>query len=339
MSHKNPLAHHLYIHTMEASPHPEKALTSASRLPALVPGSGHLVHMPAHVNIRIGWYREAALANERAVKVDEHYLKHSHVESIYTTAYVPHNFHFLWAAAIKTGQQQLAMQAAKDTAAKVNPEMMQDPGLGGTFQHFWTIPLLTKTLFGQWAEVLAEPVPPVDLVYPTGIWHYARGLALARQGKLEQAQRELIQLRQIVGDPAVANLTIFDLNSVVSILQIAEAILAGEIAVGHGDDETAVKQLQEAIRLEDELNYTEPKDWYLPPRQVLGAVLLEAGRAQEAEKAYRADLQHHPQNGWVLFGLVQSLRAQGKDAEANSVSQEFIQAWADADVTLTSSRF
>jgi len=154
-------------------------------------------------------------------------------------------------------------------------------------------------------------VPPVDLVYPTGIWHYARGLALARQGKLEQAQRELIQLRQIVGDPAVANLTIFDLNSVVSILQIAEAILAGEIAVGHGDDDTAVKQLQEAIRLEDELNYTEPKDWYLPP----------------------------PQNGWVLFGLVQSLRAQGKDAEANSVSQEFKQAWADADVTLTSSRF
>lgn len=139
-----PLGHHLYIHALEASPYPEKALSSAARLPALVSGSGHLVHMPAHIYIRIGWYRDALVANQRAVKVDEEYLHDSHVESLYTVAYVPHNYHFLWAAAIKTGQQRIALQAAKDTAAKVSPEAMRDPGFAGTFQHFWLMPLYTK---------------------------------------------------------------------------------------------------------------------------------------------------------------------------------------------------
>ncbi len=174
----HPLANHLYIHIMEASPNPEKALPSAERLPALVPGSGHLVHMPAHIYIRVGRYRDAVLANQHAVKVDEHYLNHAHEESLYTAAYVPHNSHFLWAAAIKLGRQQLAMQAALDTAATVKPEMMRAPGSGGTMQHFWTIPLYTKIAFGQWSKILAEPKPPVDLLYPTAIWHYARGLAV-----------------------------------------------------------------------------------------------------------------------------------------------------------------
>ena len=154
-----PLAHHLYIHTMEASRHPEKALSSAARLPALVPGSGHLVHMPAHIYIRVGRYLDAVRANQRAVKVDEYYLSHSHAESIYTAAYVPHNFHFLWAAASKLGQYRLALQAAKDTAARVSPEAMRDPGFAGTLQHFWLMPLFTKALFGQWEEILQEPAP------------------------------------------------------------------------------------------------------------------------------------------------------------------------------------
>ena len=191
-----PLGHHLYIHALEASPHPEKALSSAARLPALVSGSGHLVHMPAHIYIRIGWYRDALVANQRAVRVDEEYLQHSHVESLYTAAYVPHNFHFLWAAASKLGQQKLAMQAAQDTAAKVSPEMMREPGFAGTLQHFWMMPLFTKALFGQWEEVLQEPAPPADLLYPAGIRHYARGLAFLRQGKLERATQELEQLKK-----------------------------------------------------------------------------------------------------------------------------------------------
>jgi tetratricopeptide (TPR) repeat protein len=334
-----PLGHHLYIHALEASPHPEKALSSAARLPALVSGSGHLVHMPAHIYIRIGWYRDALVANQRAVRVDEEYLQHSHVESLYTAAYVPHNFHFLWVAASKLGQQKLAMQAAQDTAAKVSPEMMRDPGFAGTFQHFWLMPLYTKALFGQWEEILQEPAPPADLLYPTGIWHYARGLAFLRQGKLEQANQELEDLKDIVKDPAIADLTIFDLNEISQVLKIAEGVLSGEIAAKNGEYATAVTQLKEGIKLEDGLNYTEPKDWYLPPRQVLGAVLLEAGKPNEAEQVYRQDLLAHPQNGWSLFGLGKSLEAQGKLDEAKAAQLEFEEAWADADVTLTSSRF
>lgn len=335
----HPLANHLYIHIMEASPNPEKALPSAERLPALVPGSGHLVHMPAHIYIRVGRYRDAVLANQHAVKVDEYYLNHAHEESLYTAAYVPHNSHFLWAAAIKLGQRQLAMHAALNTAATVKPEMMRAPGIGGTMQHFWTIPLYTKVAFGQWPEILAEAKPPVDLRYPTAIWHYARGLALVRQGKLEAAQQESTKLAEIARDPAVAKLTILDLNNIVDILAIAEAVLAGEMAAGHGEYETAVGFLQRAVELEDGLNYTEPKDWYLPSRQVLGAVLLEAGKAMEAERVFREDLQDHPQNGWTLFGLNQSLLAQGKSDEAESVHQSFRQVWSDADVTLTTARF
>ena len=250
-----PLAHHLYIHAMEASPHPEKALSSASRLPALVPGSGHLVHMPAHIYIRVGLYREAVASNQNAVNVDQYYLKHSHAESIYTAAYVPHNYHFLWAAASKLGQQTLAMQAAKDTAAQVSPEAMREPGFAGTLQHFWLMPLYTKALFGQWEEILQEPVPPADLVYPAGIRHYARGLAFLRQGKLDQANEELDQLKQMGKDPSVADLTIFDLNAIPQILNIAQAVLAGEIAAERGNYDAAIMYLQQAVEIEDGLNY------------------------------------------------------------------------------------
>ena len=334
----NPLANHLYIHTMEASPHPEKALPSAKRLGSLVPGSGHLVHMPAHIYIRVGRYRDAAVVNQHAVRVDQHYLSHSHAESIYTAAYVPHNYHFLWAATSKTGQHGLAMKAAQGTAAQVDPEAMRHPGFAGTLQHFWLIPLYTKALFGQWNDILREPQPPADLLYPNGIWHYARGLAFLREGKPDQAQQELSALKKIVHDPALADLKIFH-NPVPEILTIAEHVLAGEIAAGRGEYESAVSHLQQAIQAEDGLSYTEPKDWYLPPRQVLGAVLLKAGKVTEAEKVYREDLRYHPQNGWSLFGLVQCLEAQGKTEEVQSVKKQFNHAWADADVTLTSSRF
>ena len=252
----NPLANHLYIHAIEASPRPEKALPSAERLATLVPGSGHLVHMPAHIYIRIGHYQDAALANQQAVKVDQHYLNHSHAESLYTAAYVPHNYHFLWAAATKTGQQSLAMQAAQDTAAKVSPEAMRDPGFAGTLQHFWLMPLYTKALFGQWEEILELSAPSEDLVYPTAIWHYARGLAFLRQGKLDLAQKELLGLQQMSQDPAMKALTIFDLNDVSNIVAIAENILLGEIKVYRGKFAEAIAHLTRAVELEDGLNYT-----------------------------------------------------------------------------------
>lgn len=335
----NPLANHLYIHAMEASPYAAKALPSAQRLPTLAPSSGHLVHMPAHIYIRVGRYRDAILANQRAVKVDQGYLNHAHAESIYTIAYVPHNHHFLWAAAIKTGQKQLASKAAADTAAQIKPELMREPGLSGTLQHFYTIPLFTKALFGEWDAILMEPAPSADLQYPTGVWHYARGLALLRKGKSDAALHELKKLEKITQDPAISKLTIFDLNPVTQILKIATAMLHGELAAQDKDYDEAVSHLQRAVELEDGLNYTEPKDWYLPPRQVLGAMLLAAGQARKAEETYRQDLVYHPQNGWSLFGLALSLREQGKNREADIVNRQFEEVWGDADVTLTGSRF
>lgn len=335
----NPLANHLYIHMLEASPNPEKAIPSAERLPELVPGSGHLVHMPAHIYIRVGRYRDAILANQKAVKVDRGYLNHNHAESIYTMAYVPHNHHFLWAAAIKTGRKSLATQAAANTADQVNHELIHEPGFAGTLQHFYMIPLYTKALFGNWDAILAEPAPAAELVYPTGIWRYARGLALLRKGKLEAAKQELEMLKQNKADPAVAKLTVFDLNPVSQLLQIGIDVLQGEIAAQSNEYDTAVSYLEHAVELEDSLNYTEPKDWYLPPRQVLGAVLLASNKSEKAEQVYRQDLVYHPQNGWSLFGLLQSLRAQGKDGEADKVQKQFKQVWQDADVTLTGSRF
>ncbi|MGR9085650.1 MAG: tetratricopeptide repeat protein [Gammaproteobacteria bacterium] len=336
---ENPLANHLYIHALEASPHPEKALPSARRLPSLAPGSGHLVHMPAHIFIRTGHYRDAILANQAAVRVDRGYLSHDHAESIYTLAYVPHNHHFLWAAAIKTGRRALAMEAAVDTARHVNRDMLRTPGFSGTLQHFQLIPLYTRALFGDWDAILKEPAPAPDLLYPTGIWHYARGLALVRQGKKDAAAQELAKLEQTIASPAIANLTVFDLNPVKSLLQIGADLLLGELAAHERDFDSAVAHLQKAVKLEDDLNYTEPKDWYLPPRQVLGSVLLAMGRPAEAEKAYRQDLAYHPQNGWSLFGLLRTLREQGNNNEADSVQKQFDEVWSDADVTLTDTRF
>ena len=335
----HPLANHLYIHAVEASPDPERGLPSAKRLETLVPGSGHLVHMPGHIYIRVGRYRDAALANQKAVKVDQHYLNHTHTESLYTAAYVPHNYHFLWAATTKTGQQAVAIQAAKDTAAQVNPEAMRDPAFAGTLQHFWLMPLYTKALFGQWDDILREPEPPEDLVYPTAIWHYVRGLAFLRKDQLNQSRQELKTLQRIGTDPQIASLNIFDINPISAIVNIAIAILEGEIAAAEKNYEIAVASLQKAIELEDGLNYTEPKDWYLPPRQVLGAVYLQAGQAAHAEAVYREDLIYHPQNGWSLYGLVQSLQAQGKTQEVQAAQKQFMMAWADADVELTSSRY
>lgn len=335
----NPLANHLYIHALEASPFAEKAIPSARRLPSLVPGSGHLVHMPAHIYIRTGRYRDAILANQQAVKIDHDYMSHNPTESIYTLAYVPHNHHFLWAAAIKTGQKALATQAANDTAAKVKQEMLREPGFDGTLQHLQLTPLYTRTLFGEWDSILKEPAPAADLLYPRGIWHYARGMALFRKGETDSARHELAQLEKIVNDPAIAKLSVFDLNPVTSLLQIGFDILSGELTAKDKDLPKAEAYLTHAIELEDGLNYTEPKDWYLPPRQVLGAILLESGKYESAEIVYREDLRHHPQNGWSLFGLAQSLRAQRKHTEAEAIDKQFKEVWAEADVELKSSRF
>ena len=333
----HPGANHLYIHAVEAV-RPQQGVAAADRLGNLVPGSGHLVHMPSHIYIRVGRYHDAAIANQKAIAVDNDYITQCHAQGVYPLAYVPHNHHFLWFAATLEGDSQLATEAGKNVAAMVDPQMMREPGMG-TLQQFYSVPLFTMIRFGQWDEILAVPQPKADLKYPTGLWHYARGLAYANQGKITQAQQELEELDLLAHDPELEEVTIWDINTTQNILKIATEVLTGEIATKQDKYPSAIAHLRQAVKLEDALNYDEPADWSTPARQYLGAALLNNKRYAAAEQVYREDLAIYPNNGWSLFGLVQSLKAQKKDSEAQTIQQQFESAWQYADVQLTASKF
>jgi len=334
----HPGAIHFYIHATEASPHPEKAVAFADRLRDLVPGAGHLVHMPAHAFMRVGRYQDAVLANQRATQVDETYITRCHMQGVYPIGYVPHNHHFLWAAASMQGQRALALQAAGTTDAHTVHEMQRDPGMG-TLQHYALTPLYTYTRFGMWDEISRTPAPAADLLYPNGVWHYARGLAFARTQRLPEARIELAKLAAITARDTLAFITIWEINTTKQVLGVAQAMLEGEIASAAGDHGAAIAALQRAVQFEDALNYNEPSDWYFPARHALGAVLLAAGRPVEAEVVYAQDLVHYPENGWSLFGLAQSLTAQNRTDDAAAARRRFEKAWTHADVQLTASRF
>ncbi len=333
----HPGANHLYIHAVEAV-RPYQGVAAADRLGSLVPGSGHLVHMPSHIYIRVGRYHDAAVANQKAIAVDNDYITQCHAQGVYPLAYMPHNHHFLWFAATLEGNSKLATKAGKNVAAMVDPQMMREPGWG-TLQHFSIIPFYTMIRFGQWEEILAIPQPEEDLKYPTGIWHYGRGLAYTAQGKIAEAQQELEALDLLALDPELEEVTIWDINTTQNILKVATEVLTGEIAAKEGKYPRAIAHLRQAVTLEDALNYDEPADWSIPTRQYLGETLLQARRYDAAEQAYREDLAIYPDNGWSLFGLTQSLQAQGKDSEAESIQQQFKSAWQYADVQLTASIF
>jgi hypothetical protein len=296
----------------------------------LVPGSGHLVHMPSHIYIRVGRYHDAAVANQKAIAVDRDYITQCHAQGVYPLAYMPHNHHFLWFAATLEGNSKLATEAAQNVAEMVDPEMMRQPGMG-TLQHFNSVPLFTMIRFGQWEQILATPQPDADLKYPRGIWHYARGMAYTAQEKISQARQELEQLTTLAQDPELEKVTIWEINTTQSILQVATEVLTGEIAAKQGNYQQAIANLRQAVTLEDALNYDEPADWSTPVRQYLGVALLETKNFTAAEQAYREDLAIYPNNGWSLFGLQQSLEAQGKETEAQAVQKQFASAWQYAD--------
>jgi tetratricopeptide (TPR) repeat protein len=335
----HPLAIHLYIHAVEASDKPQRGEPYADRLRNLVPGAGHLVHMPSHIYIRIGRYHDASVANERAIQSDQSYITQCHAQGIYPLAYMPHNDHFLWYSAMMEGRSAVSIRAARDTASKSDPQMMRDPLWAPLMQHFYLIPLYGLTRFGKWDEILKESNPAADLPYPTGVWHYARGMAFVGKGRLEEAAQELERLRVSATDPSLKAMRIWGINTPASLLQIASEVLAGELAAKQGDYERAIVHLETAVDMEDRLIYIEPPNWHYPVQHSLGAVLLEAGRPAAAEKVYREDLRKNPENGWSLFGLAQSLRSRGQTDEAVQVEQRFEKAWAWADVKLKSSRF
>ena len=330
----HPLALHLYIHLMEPTETPEKAEVASDRLLALMPGAGHMVHMPSHIYQRIGRYADAAKSNELAVMADEDYITQCNAQGLYPMGYYPHNIHFLWFAATMDGRGQLAIDNARKVAAKVpNEALTEMPLLAG----FAVVPYYALTRFGRWDEMLKEQAPPADNLYMTGIWHYARGQAFLGKGKLAEAEKELAEVKRIAMDPAL-DFKLFSPNPAVAIFSIAPEVLGGEIAAAKKNYDEAISHLEKAVRLEDSLVYTEPSEWHYPPRHALGAVLIEAGRPREAETIYWEDLRRNRENGWALYGLTKALEAQGKTEQAALIKQRFDRAWSRAEVKLASSR-
>jgi tetratricopeptide (TPR) repeat protein len=326
----HPGANHFYIHAVEAVD-PHRALPMAERLADLMPGAGHLVHMPGHIYVRVGRYEDAIQANVHAVHADETYIQdHNPGFGVYVAGYYPHNYDFLAFAASMIGRSRQALEAAEKMVSLSTEEMMRVPGM--TFiQHHRTRHLQMKVRFGRWDEILAEPRPADDVPHALGIWHYARGRALAARGDLRGAGEELAGLRVAAASPALAE-AYLEFNPATAVLAIAVEVLAGHVAGAVGDHSKAVAHLRTAVELEDDLLYGEPPEWSIPVRQELGAMLLAAGRAGEAETAYREDLERFPGNGWSLLGLARSLVAQGEDAEAAEAERRFEAVWAGDEV-------
>ena len=332
-------AMHYYIHATEASPTPERAIPYADALAALAPGSGHLVHMPAHTYIRVGRYHDATLTNFAATTADKAFLSFCHGSNgVYPLGYVPHNWHFASMTAGLTGSRTLALRAAEETAKRADHAAMGSPPLE-FMQIFVATPLFAQVRFGQWDAVLAQAQPPAPLPFPTAIWHFARGMAYVRTGKQAEADRELEALRTIARDPALAKISFFDINHADAVLAVAVPLLQGELLRAQGKPTQAIAALREAVAAEDKLSYNEPADWPLPVRWYLGAALLETGDARGAAEAYRQDLTTYPDNGWSLHGLAQAQRRLGDAAGAADSERRHRAAWQWADAPLTASRY
>jgi tetratricopeptide (TPR) repeat protein len=318
----HPGANHYYIHMVEL-PKPDLAVPNAEKLASLMPGAGHMVHMPGHIYMRVGRYREAVEANLAAILVDEDYISQCYSQGQYPLGYYPHNIHFLWSAASMMGNEELSIEAAKKTAEKVSVSNLKEARF---FQNFAATPLLAYLRFGKWNEILTTPDPGDDYTYLSMIWHYTRGIAFVRKDNLREAEEELQELASRDKELEFEN-----------IAKVAYEVLAGEIAALQGNLPASVDHLKLAVRYEDELPYDEPAVWYIPTRQSLGAVLLKAQKYEEAEKVYLQDLEYYRQNGWSLMGLYQSLLKQEKFEEAQKVKDQFDIAWENADIEITHS--
>ena len=331
----HPGALHLYIHAVEGGPDPGRGEMAADRLAPLMPGAGHLVHMPAHIYWRVGRYEDAVQANVRAVKADQAYFAKRQPSPIYRGLYYPHNIDFIWQSASMEGRAAETIRAAREFADAAPVAMVREMPDMETAP---AAPFFALARFGRWDEILRQPAPPAEFPYVTGAWHYARGLAFIATGRRAEAEAELAAIRQIsAGVPAERTLAGFFKTK--AILDLADNVLAGEIAARTGQTDVAVRHLLAAVAEQDGHWFTEPPVWYFPVRQSLGAALLAGGRPVEAEAVYRDDLKRNPDNGWSLFGLARSLQAQGKTADAAAVEARFQKAWARADVTLSASRF
>ena len=324
----HPGACHYYIHAVEAV-NPQLAVPCAERLARLMPGVGHIVHMPAHIYIRVGRYNDAAASNVHAIHTDETFIEGQKPVTVYSLAYYPHNIHFLAFASAMAGRSAQAIEAARTLKSKVNLDVARQVAMLQDMVPYYA---LTLTTFGRWDDVLADPLPPSDIRMPLAMAYYARGVAYAAKGQPAEARAALDTVKAIdAATPA-------DAPAKTSV-SIAVHALMGEIATRSGKFDEGIAHFREALKIEDAGLYFEPPKWYYPIRESLGAALLKAGQNAQAEVVYREDLKRFPENGWSLFGLAAALRAQGKSAEAAAVDQRFSKAWSAADVRLTASRF
>jgi tetratricopeptide (TPR) repeat protein len=315
---------HYYIHAVEASPNPERALAGANKLAALAPGAGHIVHMPAHVYIRTGDYDAAVKTNEKAAEVDRAYIKATGVQGIYPMMYYSHNLHFIAMCAAMNGNYGASKQNADLLVANVGPHVKDMPPLEG----FMTIPMAVEVRFHHWNEILKMPQPDAAMKTATVFWHFGRGMALAGTGKVTDAEAEY----KIVGDAEAATPpdVIFQMpinNKAKDIMKIAKDVLGAKIAVAKKDNGAAIAMLREAVAIQDTLKYGEPPDWFFPVREALGATLLMNGDADGAEKVFREDLERNLRNPRSLWGLHQALLQQKRGYDAGFIEKEFEASW------------
>lgn len=327
-------AHHLYIHAVEASRTPERALPSADFLESAVPGSGHLTHMPSHIYIRTGRYHQGVLANQRSVTVDSGYTALCHAQGIYPLGYFPHNIHFLSACAAMEGNSAVAWNSAMDLRDHLAPSLFAEPGWS-TLQHFHAYPYFVGVKLELWDQLRAEPRPDSTWTYATALWHYGQGRLSVHMRDPVAARHHLEDLRSAAADTVVAAMRIWGINPAPMILAVAINVLEGEVLLAEGKQDEGIARLTDGVTAEDALQYQEPPDWSFPARHDLGAALLQAERYEEAEAVYRADLVNWPENGFALAGLKRALEGAGKKKDAEALADRISKAFANADRTLT----
>lgn len=329
----HPLALHLYIHAVEASNEPGRADRAADRLRDLMPGLGHLVHMPSHIDVRRGRWAEAIVANTKAIEADRAYRARATEPPDFYRLYMAHNHHMKAYAAMMVGRSEMAVTSIRELVADIPEDWLE--ANASWADGFIAMPYEVMMRFGLWEEILAEPVPAGYLPFTRSMHHAARAVALAALDRPQEARAEqalfLAQREHLPGD------SIFGNNRAHDLLDVADRLVEGEIAYREGEKQAAVEALYEAAAREDRLNYDEPPDWIQPVRHALGATLMQEGRFAEAEQVYREDLEKLPGNGWSLYGLARSLRLQQRTTEADRVEELFKAAWAEADVPLRSS--
>ena len=329
-------ANHYYIHAVEASPHPEWALPSAQRLKVLAPAAGHLVHMPAHIDIRAGNYEAAARSNAYAAEADREYFNVTGQVGMYPMMYYSHNLHFLAVAHSMQGRYQDSKRAADQLNAHLGGFLqengpMVEPVLP-LLDAFMPTPTLIMVRFRRWDDILRTPLPDQKLTATTALWHFGRAMAYASTGKLDSAEKERSEMVSAV-KTFPAN-RMYGFNTASSVFSIAENVLSARIAMAKNDRRAAIAFLRKALQVEDSLNYDEPEDWYIPVRESLGGALMLKGDYSDAEGVFRGELEKHRRNGRALFGLLESLKAQGKKQAAEFVQREFEDAWKNADTKL-----